>query len=366
MRVTTDLTGVAGTTTAGFESVRQVFAEVVEASPGTGAGLAVRHGGEWVVDLWGGYADAARTRPWTEHTLVMPYSVTKPFAAVCLLVLADRGAVGLDDPVARYWPELPGGATLRQLLDHSAGHVVLDEPAPVEAFYDWDLMCRLLERQQPSWTPGAAIGESALFYGHLVGEVVRRVDGRSLGRFLADEVAGPLGLDFHVGVPEGELDRVADLTGFGPDLWADSEPDGLMARALSNPPGALDPEVVNGRSWRTAEIPAVNGHGTARAVAGLYAALADGGLLSPALREAMSGGSAHGTDRVVGDERTWGLGVYVERPEGWGMGGVGGSFGCWSEAGQYAFGFVTGYIADHDRSERLENSVRSCLGLGPV
>jgi len=142
---------VQGTVAAGFEPVREVFADAVAASPGTGAAFAAWHDGAWVADLWGGYADAARTRPWREDTLVMPYSVTKPFAAVCVLVLADRGLVDLDAPMTTYWPALPGGATVRQVLAHTCGHVLLDAPQPEEAFYDWDLMCAALEQQQPTW-----------------------------------------------------------------------------------------------------------------------------------------------------------------------------------------------------------------------
>lgn len=358
-----DQVPLGGHTTDRFAPVAGVFAEVVAGSPGTGSALAVRHGGEWVVDLWGGYADAARTRPWTADTLVMPYSVTKPFAAVCVLLLADRGQVDLDVPAAAYWPGLPGGATVRQLLDHSAGHVVLDAPAPQEAFYDWDLMVRLLEGQQPSWTPGEAPGESALFYGHLLGELVRRTDGRSLGTFLREEVTGPLGLDFHVGVPEADLPQVADLTGL--ELLAPGAEGSLTRAALTNPPGALDATVVNSARWRRAEVPAVNGHGTARAVAGFYSKLAGGELLSPALLAAMTAPSTTGHDRVIDDETAWGLGVGVDE-DGWGMGGLGGSFGWWSETGQYAMAFLTGHTAGHERGDRLENAVRSCLDLPPV
>jgi hypothetical protein len=139
-----------------------------------------------------------------------------------------------------------------------------------------------------------------------------------------------------------------------------------MLRALGNPPGALDPAVVNSDAWRRAEIPAVNGHGTARAVAGLFRTLAAGELLSPALLAEMTAVTAEGTDRVVGAPVTWGLGVSVDPDDGWGMGGTGGSFGWWSEAGRYAIGFVTGDIAGHDRGNRLENGVREALGLGPV
>ncbi|MGZ8738530.1 MAG: serine hydrolase domain-containing protein [Nocardioides sp.] len=350
-----------------FETVREVFAELVDASPGTGSALAVWHDGAWVVDLWGGYADTARTRPWTRDSIVMPYSVTKPFAAVCALLLADRGLLELDAPMSAYWPELRAGdATLRQVLAHTAGIVVLDEPAPEEALYDWERLCGLLAGQAPSWPPGEGIGESALFYGHLVGEVVRRVDGRSLGTFLRDEVTGPLGLDFHVGLTEAELDRVVDLTGFDDEFRRRGVGgDNLMLAAMSNPPGALDPAVVNGPAWRTAEIPAVNGHGTARGVASFYAALAAGRLLSPEMLREMTTVTAAGHDRVVGADVTWGLGVGVDE-DGWGMGGTGGSFGWWSQAGGYALGFVTGHVAGHERGGRVENAVRSCLGLDPL
>ncbi len=357
---------VHGSADPRFASVRDVFADVVAAHTGTGAALAVWRDGAWVLDLWGGWADAARTRPWQRDSLVMPYSVTKPFVAVSALVLVDRGVLDLDVPVQRWWPELSARTTLRQLLSHQAGLVVLDEPAPEEVFYDWDRMCRLLARQQPAWEPGTGLGESALFYGHLVGEVVRRADGRSLGTFLREEVCGPLGLDFHVGVPAGDLHRVVDLTGFTADVQgAEEKHEGLGRRALSNPPGVRDPEVVNSTAWRTAEVPAVNGHGTARAVAGIYAALQEGRLLSPELRAQLRSPVAAGWDHVLGCDQRWGLGVAVE-PDGWGMGGIGGSLGRCSEEGGYAFGFVTGEVGGHDRSARLEDAVRRCLGLPPL
>ena len=359
---------VQGSVAAGFEPVREVFERVVTSSTGTGSAFSAWHAGRWVVDLWGGYADAARTRPWSEDTLVMPYSVTKPFAAVCVLLLADRGLVELDAPMTTYWPELPGGATVRQVLAHTAGHVVLDEPQPVAALYDWDQMCAALEQQQPSWPPGTALGESALLYGHLLGQVVRAVDGRTLGEFLRDEVCEPHGLEFRVGVPAVDLPRVADVTGLDDEefLRRGAERAGLMQRALGNPPGALDPRVVNGEAWRRAEVPAINGHGTARAVAGFFAALAGGRILSPAMVEEMVRVQADGYDRVVGDSTRWGLGVGIEPEDGWGMGGVGGSFAWWSHAGGYAVAFLTGLVAGHDRGNDLENAVRAVLGLAPV
>lgn len=179
--------------------------------------------------------DAAGTRPWVRDSLVQPYSVTKPFAAVCALLLVAQGRLDLDAPVQRYWPGFRAQADVRQLLSHQAGVVALRDPAPTELFYDWDALCRRLAEQEPAWTPGAGHGESALFYGHLVGELVRRVDGRTLGEFLRAEVTGRLGLDFAVGLTTAERARAVDLTGLDdafrrttaagrPDLYRRSSP----------------------------------------------------------------------------------------------------------------------------------------------
>jgi CubicO group peptidase (beta-lactamase class C family) len=156
---------IAGWVQRRFEPVRDAFVEVLRAQRGTGAAVAAWWDGAWVVDLWGGRADQSGTRRWQRDSVVQPYSVSKPFAAVAVLVLVDRGHLDLDAPVQRYWPELRARADVRQLLSHQAGLVLLDEPAPTEVFYDWDWMCRLLAAQDPVWEPGAAHGESALFYG---------------------------------------------------------------------------------------------------------------------------------------------------------------------------------------------------------
>src|SRR6201996_3949713 len=358
---------VSGRVDARFAAVREQFAGVIAAQPGTGTALAVRAGGQLVIDLWGGHADQDRTRPWSEDTLVQPYSVTKPFAAVCALHLADAGRLEVDAPMQRYWPEFHAPATVRQVLSHQAGVVALDQPAPTEAFLDWSWLCGLLAAQEPSWPPGTAHGESALFYGHLVGEVVRRVDGRTPGRYLREEICGPRGLDFAVGLTPAEQARTADLTGLDDSFRAAGlagKPE-LYPRATGNPPGNLDPAVVNSAAWRAAEVPAINGHGTARAVAGFYEALASGGLLSPGLLTEMITPQCHGPDQVFGPEAAWGLGFGVAGQEGYGMGGLGGSYGGRVDADGYSFGFVTGSVGDHDRAERLENTFRDCLGLPP-
>ncbi len=357
---------VGGHVAPRLEPVRDAFLEVLRSQPGTGAALAAWHDGSWVVDLYGGWADAEHTRLWGADTLVMPYSVTKPFAAVAVLVLAERGVLDLDEPMQAWWPELRARTTLREVLAHRTGLVALDDPAPEEAFYDWDLMCRLLAEQQPSWEPGTAQGESALFYGHLLGEVVRRVDGRSLGQVIRADVCGPLGLDFHVGLGDAELGRVADLSGFDEEFRRGGEQGTELYRGgIGNPPGARDPKVLNSDRWRRAEIPAVNGHGTAKAVAGLYVALETGRLLGPAMRGQMLTGRGQERDLVMDDVREWGLGVVLD-PDGYGMGGVGGSFGWYSREGGYAFAFLTGHIGDHERGDRLENTFREQLGLPPV
>ena len=358
---------VQGSADARFGPVRECFAEVLAMQSGTGAGFAAWCEGRLVVNLWGGYADLGRHRLWDASSVVQPYSVSKPFAAVCALRLVQAGRLNLDAPVRRYWPEFRAPATVRQVLSHQAGVVMLDQQVPTEAFYDWDWLCALLAAQQPSWEPGTAHGESALFYGHLVGELVRRVDGRSVGRFLAEEVCGPAGLDFAFGLSAAQQARTVDLTGLDDAFRAGNaagRPD-LYRLAVANPPGAQDAAVVNGAAWRAAEIPAVNGHGTAAAVAGFYHALDAGELLSPGmLAEAVTPQCA-GPDRVFGADNAWGLGFGIS-DDGYGMGGLGGNYGGACTDGGYTVGFVTGSVGSHDRVDELENTLRECLGLAPL
>jgi len=362
------MTRVDGEVAPGFGPVGDAFREVVAEQAGTGAAVAAWHDGRWVVRLHGGYTDAARTRPWRSDSIVMPYSVTKPFAAVCLLLLVDRGLVELDEPMRTYWTEFVAPATVRQVLSHQAGIVALDEPLPTKAFYDWGRLCRALAAQEPQWPPGERLGESALFYGHLVGEVVRRVDGRSLGRFLREEITGPRGIDFAIGLNSSDRSRAVDLTGLADETFRREVLGGrsmMYERAAGNPPGAWDPAVVNGSAWRAAEIPAVNGHGTAVAVCGLFVALLDETLLSASLRREMTTAQCSGIDAVMGHEAAWGLGVAVDA-DGFGMGGTGGSVGAASRVGGYAYGFVTGSVGTHDRADRVENALRACLRLPPI
>ena len=358
---------IQGFADARFGPVRDCFAGIAGAQAGTGAAFAAWCDGRRVIDLWGGYADLGRRRPWDARSLVQPYSVSKPFAAVCALRLVEAGRLELDAPVQRYWPGFQAPATVRHVLSHQAGVVMLDRPAPTEDFYDWSRLCRLLAEQEASWEPGTAHGESPLFYGHLVGELVRRVDGRGIGRFLREEVCGPSGLDFAFGLNPSQQARAVDLTGLD-DAYRAATMSGrpaLYRLALTNPPGAQDGAVVNSARWRAAEIPAINGHGTASAVAGFYNALSTGSLLSPGmLAEAVTPQCA-GPDRVFGHDNAWGLGFGID-DDGYGMGGLGGSYGGASTAGGYTIGFVTGSAGNHDRADALENTLRNCLGLPAI
>jgi CubicO group peptidase (beta-lactamase class C family) len=262
------------------------------------------------------------------------FSVTKPFAAICVLILVDRGKVGLDDEV-----EVPTGATVRQVLSHQAGLIALRERQPLETLLDWDRAIQALRAEEP-WT---GPGEHALWYGHLVGDIVRRVDGRTLGTFLREEM--------DVGFQIGGVTEADDVV--APDAWREQMLAGkpeLYRLALDNPPGLLDADVVNSAAWRAAEIPAVNGHGDARSVARFYDLLLRGKLISDDLLKEATTPQWTGVDALLGDERSWGLGFAVE-DEGFGMGGIGGSLGWADPERGLAFGFVTTELGTHDRAE---------------
>jgi CubicO group peptidase (beta-lactamase class C family) len=296
-----------------YERVREAFAEGFRRRDEIGAAIAITIDGALVVDLWAGHADPARTRPWTSDTIVHLYSVTKGMTALCAHRLIERGALALDAPVARYWPEFAqsgkGAISVRWLLSHRAGLPALREPLPPESLYDWDAMCSALAAAEPCVPPGQ-LSYHPLTFGWLAGELVRRVDGRSLGRFFREEIADPLGADLHIGLGPAEEKRAADITALEPppELMAafGSEASGglpLLVLAFVNPSGTGD---HNSPQHRCAEIPAINGHGNARALARIYGALARGGeldgvhLLSPATVEAARNPEARDMDALFG------------------------------------------------------------------
>ncbi len=338
---------VDGFVAPGFERVRGAFAS----DPRGGSALAVIEHGETVVDLREGWRDAARTRPWDADTLVNVYSVGKPVIALAVLLLAGRGELGLDDPVARHWPEFRAGATVRQVLTHTAGLPVFPVPRDATAWADWDLLCADLAQAAPEWPPGTVAAEHALTYGHLLGELVRRVDGRAPARFVAEEIAGPYGADLSFGLGPQDVARCAELEYDAPDWPARNagEPGSVRARAVQNPAGARDPSVVNGETWRTASVPAVNLHATAAGIARFYAA-----LMSRPVGATMATPQFTGFDHFIGGETVWALGVQVEPDGTWGMGGLGGNAG-WADPGRgRAVAYVTRRLGDFAAVDRID------------
>ncbi len=272
---------VQGTCDPRFEGVRQAFAGNLESGLDVGASFAATVNGEFVIDIWGGWADPAKTRSWEKDTLVNVYSTTKTMTALTALLLADRGELDVHAPVAKYWPEFAANGkaavTVAQVMAHSAGLSGWKAPLSKADLYDWDKVTSLLAAQPPFWEPGTAPGYHALTQGYLVGEVVRRITGRSLGTVFRTEIAEPLGADFHIGLPASEDHRVAELIPPPPGQGmaeGDDLPE-LTANMSNNP--RVPVEVTQTRAWRGAEIPAAGGHGNARAIARVHAILANGG-----------------------------------------------------------------------------------------
>jgi CubicO group peptidase (beta-lactamase class C family) len=373
---------ISGWVAPGFEPVRDVFAQNFDKGREVGAAFAAFHRGEKVTDLWGGIADETTGRPWAEDTLVLVYSTTKGVTAMCANRLADQGKLDVDAPVATYWPEFAQGSkesvTVAELLSHRTGLAWVDETLTYDDMLAWDPVVEALARQHPLWEPGTAHGYHATTYGWLVGEVIRRVSGKSVGTYLRDEITGPLGAEFFIGLPPDRLGRVARLVSFldalasgrfddldpsgtegaGPDQREIANlaavylaPDGPLTKALTAPGGSLaDPGVWHDPRLLAAEIPAANGVTDARSLAQLYAACVDdvsdvSGLpfriFGPDQLDRAIHQQTEGPDQVLlGLDLQWGLGFMLNRgltaqagiggPRGFGHFGMGGSAG-WGE-----------------------------------
>jgi CubicO group peptidase (beta-lactamase class C family) len=356
-----------------FARVRDAFTENFTLHGDVGAAVCVTVDGAPVVDLWGGWSDGARTRPWQRDTIVSVASTTKGMTAIAALRLVERGRLGLDAPVARYWPEFAqaGKAELpvRWLLSHRAGLPAVRRDLAPGALYDWTAFCEALAESEPWWPPGTRHGYHALTYGYLVGEVVRRVSGTTLGRRFASDVAGPLDADFFIGVPDSEDHRAAEVLPDPPaepgevTLWdvIARDPTSIAYRAFFNPPhGSID---ANSPAWRRAEVPAANGHTTARALARIYGALACGGaidgvrVLEPGTIRAATTEQSSGPDAVLPMPTRFGLGFMLTQPGGdrrmlafpplgpnpgaFGHPGRGGSIGFADPDARVGFGYVT-------------------------
>jgi len=264
-----------------FRAAREAFESNFASGADIGASCCATLEGETVVDLWGGFADEAKTRPWVKDTIINVYSTTKTMTALVALLLADRGELDFAAPVARYWPEFAANGKqnvkVSHLMSHSSGLSGWRQPITAQDLYDWEKMTSLLAAQAPLWEPGTASGYHVITFGYLVGEVVRRVTGRSLGTVFRQEIAEPLGADFYIGLPDSEDPRVADIVPFAlpqnPPKIVLSEIEEITLRNMP-----LDVANTRKRAWRAAEIPAVNGHGNARSVAEIHAILANGGV----------------------------------------------------------------------------------------
>ncbi len=316
---------ISGRCDAGFEAVKDAFASNFELHGDVGASCAVARHGELVVDLWGGTLDVEGTTPWVEDTIINVFSTTKTMSCLALLVLASRGLVDVDAPVYRYWPEFEQAGKenvlVRHLLSHTAGLAGWDQRLDVTDLYDWDKATAGLAAQAPWWEPGSKSGYHGITQGNLVGEVVRRVDGRSVGRFFEEEIAKPFGADFHIGTGPEHDDRVALVIPAPPLVYGGS---GAQPEKDSIPFRASNPRLVAEDSWtipwRRAEIPAGGGHGNARSVALAQCAVSAGGsaqgveLLSPATVQRIFDVQAAGRDLVLGIGVTFGVGYGLNSP----------------------------------------------------
>lgn len=376
-----------GIVAPGYEPVRTAFQANFEARSEIGAALSVYRHGQEVVRLWGGVADPGTDRAWREDTLQLVYSATKSATAACAHLLVQRGQLDLDAPVAAYWPEFAAAdkdaLPVRWLLSHQAGLPVLDCPIPRAKALTWEPVVAALAAQAPVWQPGTAHGYHALTYGWLVGEVVRRVCGRSLGTYFADEIATPLGLDFWIGLPATEAHRVTRTVAqpvtppagaipqaLRESLGAYTDPTSLVARSMMVTDPPLD--LADSRTW-AAELPAVNGICTASSLARFYAGLigeVDGvRILDAATLAAATREQANGIDRVlrVPTRPALGFGLPVPdqpwwSPTAFGFPGHGGSLGYADPASGIAFGYVTNglrvTVAPDPRTTSLIEAVR--------
>lgn len=367
---------VEGTCDRAFCAVREAFTANFDRGE-VGAACCVTVDGHVVVDLWGGWADPDRRRRFTGDTLVNAYSVGKPIVALSLLQLAARGHVDLDAPASRWWPEfLAGqqGATVRHVLCHRAGVPAIREPLTNDALWDWHTMCRSIAATEPWWEPGTRHAYHTNTYGHLVGELARRIDGRLPGAWLREEIAGPLGADLAWGLDPTQQARCADIeweidVAGGID-WlvasAATDEQRMIALGYANPPGYSSIGVVNTTQWRTSQVPSTNLHATARGVARVYTALAAGGfvdgitILDRDLLAEATAPQSEGWCPVLEREATFGLGFQPTRPDrpfgpnrrSFGHFGTGGALGFGDPDARVALGYVMNSVHPRWQSPR--------------
>jgi CubicO group peptidase (beta-lactamase class C family) len=316
---------INGTCDAKFEAVRDALTKNVDSGEELGASILVDLDGHIAVDLWGGFRDEARTTPWDEHTITNVWSTTKTVTSLAALMLVEQGKLDVDAPVATYWPEFAANGKenvlVRHLMSHASGVSGLDQPAVVEDLYDWERSTARMAAQKPWWEPGSASGYHALNFGHLIGEVVRRISGKPLKQFVAEEIAGPLGADFQIGAKESDWGRIANVTP-PPPLPMDLEALGMESPAVRTFTGPVpNAEDANTPGWRRADIGAANGHANARSVARVMSAVSRGGevdgvkLLSPKTIDLIFREQQNGIDLVLGVPLRFGIGYGLPRAD---------------------------------------------------
>ena len=370
-----------------FESLQDLLSGSLDAGTDVGASIAVTIDGELVVDIWGGYADEDKTTPWAADTITNVWSTTKTMTSLAALVLVDRGQLDVYAPVARYWPEFAENGKqdieVRHLMSHTSGLASWDRSISAEDIYDLERSTAALAAQEPWWEPGTASGYHALNQGHLVGEVIRRITGRTLGQFFAEEIAGPLKADFHIGLAPEHDNRVSlviPLTepAVDPSVFAEDDP---RYKYFTGP--ALDASAPHDARWRRAEIGAANGHGNARSVATIQAIVANGGtvgdvsLLSPATIDLIFDEQARGNDLILELPYRFGIGYGIadselrpDLPDGricfWG--GWGGSsivVDCDRRMTvAYMMNNMLSSEAGDDRAEAINRATYAALGTG--
>lgn len=320
------MSDVQGVSDSRFDGLREVFTSQLASGEDLGASLALRIDDKPLVDLWGGWSDGAQTRPWQRDTIVNVWSTTKTMTNLCALILHDRGLLDVYEKVSTYWPEFGANGKeaieVRHLLSHTSGVSGWAQPITLEDIYNREASTAHLAAQAPWWEPGSASGYHAMSQGHLVGEVVRRVSGRTLGQFFAEDVAGPLGADFHIGLDPKEFGRVSNIIP-PPPLGASIDfstldPDGPAMKTFTGP--MSEASTANTDAWRRAEIGAANGHGNARSVALVQSVVANGGsangvqLLSPDTIKVIFDEQSNGVDLVLGIPLRFGIGYGLPEP----------------------------------------------------
>jgi CubicO group peptidase (beta-lactamase class C family) len=314
---------VYGKCEPGFETVRGLLQENISSGSELGASIYVNIGGRTALDIWGGYSDSTRSEPWGEDTITCVFSTSKTITALAALILVDRGQLDLRAKVSEYWPEFAANGKedieVRHLLSHTSGLAGWDTPISMDEIYDTAYSTSRLAAQAPWWKPGSASGYHAITQGQLVGELVKRLTGKSLRRFIADEMAGPIGADYQLGVSEGDWPRTAEIIPAGLPLRPNSDPESVASKTIRGLP--IKAEDANTPAFRTAELGASNGFGNARGIGRLVSMVALGGevdgvrFISPETIDLIFEEQAKGVDLVIQEPYCWGLGFALPRAD---------------------------------------------------